>query len=349
MRVLITGGAGYIGKATAERLIQRGWDVRLIGLETGVDIPGAEFTTCDINDYESLRHEMRGCDTVIHLAAIPGTQHAPAHQIFHVNAAGTFNVFEAAAAEGIRRVVQASSINALGAVWSTGDMHVNYLPVNEAHPSFTTDAYSFSKHMIEEVGQYFWRRDGISSVALRFPGVYADGYLQTERFKTWRETVLNLLDELAAIPDNERRTRLAEARQRCLEYRKGRPLEYKGNVPQWPQRDDTDDPLWYLYTFDRFNLWTFVDLRDAVQALEKSLTANYEGAYVLFINDDQNSAGYDSQTLARYFFPEIDSAKIRLSGTESLVSIEKARALIGFEPEYSVANLGSRETRRTGI
>lgn len=346
MRVLITGGAGHIGKSTAERLIQRGWDVRLIGLETDVDIPGAEFVTCDIMDYDDLRKQMHGCAAVIHLAAIRGPQLAPAHKLFEVNVGGTFNVFEAAAAEGIRRVVQASSINAIGAAWSIGDIDIKYFPVDEEHPSFTTDPYSFSKEMIEDVGRYYWRRDGISSVALRYPGVFAADFSTSPEYRARRETAHKTLNELAAMPEAERKKRVAEVRQRTLDYRKTRPLEYKDGVVKWPQRSDIEDQLWYMYNFDRFNLWALVDVRDAAQSLEKGVTADYDGAHPLFINDHHNSTGYDSRWLARTFFPEISASNINLSGSESLVSIEKARTLIGFEPEYSVANWDNLQTEK---
>ncbi len=337
MRVLITGGAGHIGQATAKRLIQRGWDVHLIGLETDVEIPGATYTTCDIMNYDELRRQMHGCDAVIHLAAIRGPGLAPAPKLFQVNVSGTFNVFEAAAAEGIRRIVQASSINTLGAVWSIGDMAVEYFPVDEAHACFTTDAYSFSKQMIEDIGSYYWRRDWISSVALRFPGVYARDYLRTETYQARREKMRRILDDLAMLPETERQARLADVRQRTLEARKRRLLEYQAGGTKLSPRDGTGDPLWYTYMFDRFNLWAWIDVRDAAQALEKGVTATYEGAHALFVNDDQNSLGYDSPTLVRFFFPEVGTPRIRLSGSMSLVSMEKARALIGFEPEYSVA------------
>jgi nucleoside-diphosphate-sugar epimerase len=343
MRVLITGGAGHIGQATAQRLIQGDWDVRLIGLETGFEIAGAEYVTCDILNYDDLRKQMHGCDAVIHLAAIRAPTLAPGHKLFDVNVSGTFNVFEAAAAEGIRRVVQASSINALGAVWGTTDMHIKYLPVDEEHPTFTTDPYSFSKEMIESIGNYYWRRDGISSVAMRFPGVYAEGFAQTADYQTRRLALHKAVDEFAALDDNARLTRLAEMRQRTAEFRKQRPLEYKDGVAKMPQRDNVDDYLWYIYNFDRFNLWALVDVRDAAQSLEKGVTADYDGSHALFINDQHNSMGYDSKALAHLFFPELSDTDIALAGSSSLVSIEKARSLIGFEPEYSVANLDNRQ------
>src|SRR5437868_6095568 len=151
MRVLITGGAGHIGKATTQRFLRQGWEVRAIGLEQGIEVPGAEFVQCDIMDYEELRKQVRGCQAVVHLAAIRGPQLAPASKIFEVNVSGTFNVFAAAAVEGIRRVVQASSINAFGCAYNIVDMAVEYLPIDEAHPISTSDPYSYSKELVEDI------------------------------------------------------------------------------------------------------------------------------------------------------------------------------------------------------
>ncbi len=334
MKVLITGGAGHIGKVTTERLVRLGWEVRVIGLETGVEIPGAEVVTCDITNYDDLRPQMRGCQAVVHLAAIRSPNMAAGQRVFEVNTSGTFNVFEAAAAEGIRRVVQASSINALGCAYGLTDMSAEYFPIDEAHPTYTTDPYSFSKQVIEEIGRYYWRREGISSVALRFPGVLPVTYVENPEHRQRREALCKMLDELAALPEAERQTRLAAVRQRALEWRKGRPMEFQEGTPAPVVRRDTEDPLFYVYALDRFNLWAFIDSRDAAQSLEKGVTASYEGAYTLFVNSAHNRLGYDSRTLVRLFFPEVNESKIALSGASALVSIEKARQLIGFEPEY---------------
>jgi nucleoside-diphosphate-sugar epimerase len=339
MRVLITGGAGHIGRAAAERLSRNGWDVRAVGVEPEFALDGVEYAQCDILNFDDLLNRMRGCDAVIHLAAIRAPQFAPAHQLFQINVAGTFNVFEAAAKLGIERVVQASSINALGCYYGTVDMTVRYLPVDEEHPTHTTDPYSFSKQMIEEIGAYFWRRDGISSAALRFPGVYSPGFAQSETFLNRRTLARRTLDELVSLPESEQRARIAETKRRGDEYRLQRPFDYHPELTSPPKPSMHDDPLFWAYLFDRFNLWAFIDVRDAAQSLEKAVTAEYEGAHALFVNDHHNAIGYDSRTLARLFFPEVSDYRGDLSGSSALVSIEKARALIGFEPEYSVAAL----------
>lgn len=332
MKVLVTGGAGNIGKATTERLLRQGWDVRVIGLESNVEIPGAEFVTCDILNYDDLRKQMRGCQAAVHLAAIRGPQLAPGHQIFEINVSGTFKVFEAAAAEGIRRVVQAGSINALGCAYSITDISPQYFPIDEDHPSMTNDPYAFSKQMVEDIARYYWRREGISSVTLRFPWVYHKEYAGSDAFKLRLDSGRKVLDELAALTDEERHARLADARRRALEYRRQRPLEFNGAVPPPLQREQIEDRLWFAYAMDRFNFWVFLDERDAAQALEKALTASYDGAHVLFANDPGNWLGCDSRTLVRFFYTEVEN--IALSGSEALISIDRARKLIAFEPEY---------------
>ncbi len=269
MRVLITGGKGLIGKATAERLIEKGWDVRLIDLQPEAAVNGAEYIPCDILNYDELLKQMRGCDAVIHMAAIRSPNLAPGHEIFEINAAGTFNVFEAAAASGIGRVVQASSINALGCFYGIGGMDIAYFPVDEAHPTHTTDPYSFSKGVVEDIGAYYWRRDGISSVAMRYPGVYDGDFARNEDYLHKRETVRQMLDELASLPEPEMRARIDAVKARVLEFRSHRPFEFKPDQPKGLRRPFFDDPLFWMYAGDRFNFWSFIDVRDAAQSLEK--------------------------------------------------------------------------------
>src|SRR5262245_54556080 len=91
MRVLVTGGVGNVGKAATRRLVEQGYDVRVIGLDREVNLPGAEFVTCNIMNFDDLRAQMRDCDAIVHLAGIRGPQLAPGHSVFEINVAGTFN------------------------------------------------------------------------------------------------------------------------------------------------------------------------------------------------------------------------------------------------------------------
>ncbi len=89
----------------------------------------------------------------------------------------------------------------------------------------------------------------------------------------------------------------------------------------------------------RSNLWATINAEDSAQAIEKGLLATYTGSHPLYINDSQNAVGVPSEALAQTFFPEVMLRKVPLVGTDSLVSIERARQLIGFEPERHAEEL----------
>ncbi len=339
MRVLVTGGTGSVGKAAVERLLGRGWDVRVVGRRAAMAVPGAEYASCDITDVQSLGDCCRGCDTIVHLAAIAQPTNAPGPEVFRVNALGTYNVFEAAARQGIGRVVQASSINAFGCAWSLQDVRVDYFPIDEEHPTFTTDPYSFSKTVVEDIGRYYWRRDGITSVALRLPWVYAKDQFQGSRHTERVRRARAVLNDLLAMPADEREKRLADVRRRELEYRRERPMEYEASRREKRGKRHGDDALARMYGSSRFNFWASVDERDSAQAIEKGLSAEYKGSHVLFVNDSHNWLLYDTETLLGLFFPEVARRTRPIPDCESLVSIDRARDLIGFEPEYSVARV----------
>jgi len=103
-----------VGRTAVTRLVDRGHTVRVIGRRSGITIEGAEYVVCDTTDYPSLREQVRGMDGIVHLAAIAWPGGAPAQDIFDINCRGTYNVYQAAAEEGISRISCASSINALG-------------------------------------------------------------------------------------------------------------------------------------------------------------------------------------------------------------------------------------------
>ena len=337
MRVLVTGGGGRVGLVVTELMLREGYDVRAIGRRVDVQIQGAEYVACDITQYDKLYRQMQGCEGVVHLAAIPSPHPAPGQEVFRVNALGTYNVFEAASRLGIGCVVQASSINAFGCYYSTQHTAPNYLPIDEAHPTYTTDPYSFSKGVVEDIGDYYWRRDGISSVALRLPGVWSPSYVEDpERLERVRADWA-ALDRFVSQPQDVWRARLAEAQRWASEFRRGRPFEYGSPQDHSPVRPTADDEILHrMVTHDRFDFWTAIDERDAAQAVVRGLEASYQGSYVLFVNDCYNLLGYDAQALARLFYPETPVWRSSLVGPVSLVSIERARALIGYEPQYHV-------------
>ncbi len=164
MRVLVTGGTGAVGREAVKRLVAHDHDVTVIGRTPDLAIPGASYRQCDIVDFGCLTECVKGMDAIVHLAAIPNPGLDTGEAIFYVNDTGTFNVYRAAANAGIGRIVSASSINALGYNFGTKRFRLQYFPMDEAHPSYTTDPYSFSKQIMEEIGYYFWRREDLERV-----------------------------------------------------------------------------------------------------------------------------------------------------------------------------------------
>ena len=336
MKVLVTGGIGSVGKALLERLLKNGWDVRVVDRTEEFEMAGIDYHVADITNFDDLRETMRGCEAVIHLAAIANPMFVPPQEIFRINVQGTYNVYEAAAAEGIKRVVQASSINAFGCFWGNRDIFPNYFPLDEAHPTATTDVYSFSKEVVEDIGEYYWRRNGISGVSMRFPGVWNRDRITGDHVREHQEKATTILDEFAGEPAAKRKERLAAVRKAAIAFRGAGNMEYPQAPEGMRQRNFHDDPLWPIYTFDRFNFWAYVDERDSAQSLEKGLTADYTGHHALFINAKDNSLGYDSNKLVELLFPEVETWRSPLRDDESLVSTVKAQELIGFDAEHAI-------------
>ena len=340
MNILVTGGLGGVGRPLVQRLLRHGHAVRVLDRANEPCPDGVKCVVGDITDFAATREHVRGMDAVIHLAALPNPAAGPGHDIYRVNTAGTFNVYEAAAQEGIRRVVSASSINALGFNYGVKSFPIQYLPMDEAHPTCTTDAYSFSKQIVEEIGAYYWRREGISGVQLRLPFVYpADGPFRDMVHK-FMALSAPALKEFLEWPEAEQR---AQAQRVISAREQERPLRL--SEKPWDPQDrgpgdpDKIDPL-LMMSIGYTDFWAIIGGEDSAQAFEKGVTATYDGSHPLFACEDRNSLGLPSELIAKLFFP--DAALRRpIPGHENLVSIDKARQLIGFAPEHHIGDWSS--------
>ena len=326
MKILITGGMGEIGRPTAQWLMARGHDVRVLDLRVPEPIPGVECHEGDIIDLDTLHALMDGIEGVVHLAAYRHPSMASNPEMFRVNALGTMNVFHAAADAGIRCVVCASSINALGynfgVKFPAGQLQ--YFPIDEDHPTFITDPYSFSKHVIEDIGAYFWRREGVASVFLRFPAVYD---LDAPGPSILRAFVTECYAQTAAVLAMPEPARTARVRGIITDFKR------RATSREWEAAFNLGFPDGAVM-FGRSNFWTSLDVRDAAQAIEKSLLTDIEGSHALYVTDAHNFVGLPTRDLAAVFFPEVTTWKRPVEGTGTLVSIARAQALIGFEPHY---------------
>ncbi len=336
MNILVTGGAGHIGREVIARLLRHGHKVRVADLQPerlANEVAGAQAETaqCDITDFAAVLPLMDGIQAVVHLAAIPNPNAGSGPDIFRVNCAGTYNIFEAAARAGIRRVATASSINAFGLSFSVQPFAVTAFPVDEDQPGSTSDPYSFSKKITEEIAAYYWRRDRISSCCLRLPGVYRadDGLRDFAENQMGR--YLGSLQAILALPDEERRLEVARLYERLAWKRSIRLSErpYDPADYAWMQ-SDPNTILMGIMT----DLWAAISVEDAAQAFEKALLADYEGSHPLYVCEPKNIFQADAEQLASTFYPEKPARTRSLAGAESLISSARARQVIGFEPQH---------------
>lgn len=147
MKVAVTGGSGVVGRYTIRELIQRGSEVLNIDRRPPKD-DLCKFLAVDLTDHDAVTRSLAGFDAVIHLAAHPSPFGRQPHLIYTENTVSNYNVLDASAALGIRKVCLASSVNAIGMSYSRNPFY-DYLPVDEVHPGRPEDCYSVSKWCCE--------------------------------------------------------------------------------------------------------------------------------------------------------------------------------------------------------
>ncbi len=188
MRIVVTGGSGKAGRAVVRDLRAEGHDV----LNVDLTHDGSAHGLCiraDLTDLGQCHDVIAGAEAVVHLAAIPAPELRPAGDTFRINALSTYNVFSAAEAHGVRRVVWASSETVLGLPF---DQPPDFAPIDESHPPRPESSYSLSKVVGETMAVQFARRTGIPFIGLRFsnimePDDYAafPGFWDDARLRRW--------------------------------------------------------------------------------------------------------------------------------------------------------------------
>jgi len=337
MKVLVTGGTGNVGRAATRLLAEAGHEVVVIGRSAEAHVENARYEQCDVNDYERFLEVARGHEAIVHLAAIRSPVGNPGREVFRVNDLGTFHVFEAAAEVGIKQVVAASSINALGTFFGDRSPRIEYLPVDEAHPALATDAYSFSKQVMEKIGRYFWDRDGISSIFLRLPAVVSHEKIEagTSPYATYD---WQIIERLIGMPEPDRIAKLRRMQSAYDAFRREHRLEHE-EWASWSKApaDDAELPRQQLrFMHHRANLFTYVDELDSAAAIVDSLTSTCEGSHPLFVNAKTNDVGIPAEELMKLYVTDRPTIRPSPPGDTTIVAIDRAREIIGFEPEWNL-------------
>jgi UDP-glucose 4-epimerase len=161
MNIAVTGGSGRLGRVVIETLLTQGHTLLNIDRTPPPEDLFAgralRFAKADLTDLAALKSLLRESEAVIHLAAYPGPgDHLPG-EVYLNNTTASYNLLQAAASLGIRRICLASSVNALGGIASRAG-RFDYFPVDEAHPTYNEDDYSLSKWVMEQQASSFARR-----------------------------------------------------------------------------------------------------------------------------------------------------------------------------------------------
>lgn len=172
-RVLVTGADGFIGSHLVERLVREGYQVRAFVMYNSFnswgwldhcpdDVRGMfEVFLGDVRDPNGVRQAVRGCDTVLHLAAliaIPYSYHSPDTYV-DTNVKGTLNVMQAARDLDVCRVLHTSTSEVYGTA--------NYVPIDEGHPLSGQSPYSATKIAADQIAHSFWASFGLPVQTIR--------------------------------------------------------------------------------------------------------------------------------------------------------------------------------------
>jgi nucleoside-diphosphate-sugar epimerase len=176
-RMVVTGGAGFIGSNLAEHLVSQGYEVVIVdnfstgkekNISSWAEAAGdrLQVLRADINDTVALRKAFQGARYVFHQAAIPSVPRSVADpQSTHgANISGTLSLLVAARDAGVKRVVMASSSSVYG--------DDPQLPKLESRIGNPLSPYALSKIVTEEYGRLFYRVYGLESVYLRYFNVF---------------------------------------------------------------------------------------------------------------------------------------------------------------------------------
>ena len=281
-RVVVTGALGKLGRAVVTHLRALGVDVLAVDRSGGDPRQVAgEFVGVDLTDYGQTFEALSGgvdehgpVEAVVHLAAIPAPGLAANAATYANNSAATYNVFAAARAAGITKVVWASSETVLGLPFGD-DAPPPYAPVDEEYAPRPWSTYALNKSLEEDLARHFcrWQPD-LVAVGLRFS---------------------NVMD-----------------------------VEDYAEFPSF----DADPHL------RKWNLWGYIDARDGAQAVEKALAHDAPGADVHVIANADTVMSRSSASLMREVFPGVPVTK-ELGEHETLLGIDKARRVLGFDPQHS--------------
>jgi len=176
-KVVVTGGAGFIGSHLAKRLVKEGFEVTVFDalqldygrIENLKEIAQEiNFIRGDIRDFNSVTQALKGAKIVFHLAAVSHLPICKSNPLtaFEVNYGGTLNVLEASRVNSLERVIFAGSDHVYG--------DAQYIPIDEEHPYKPKDTYSLSKAQAAELCKLYRQNYGLDTRILISGNVFGE-------------------------------------------------------------------------------------------------------------------------------------------------------------------------------
>ncbi|RLE60620.1 MAG: UDP-glucose 4-epimerase [Thermoprotei archaeon] len=177
MKILVTGGAGFMGSHLVSRLVEKGYEVicldnfssgRLGNIKKYLVLPNFKLVRGDLREYKDITTAIRGCSTVFHLAANPEVRIGDPREHFENNLLASFNLLEAMRKYDVDTIVFASSSTVYG------DARVLPTPEDYA-PLKPISTYGASKLGVEALISAYSHTYGIKGIVLRYANVVGPG------------------------------------------------------------------------------------------------------------------------------------------------------------------------------
>jgi UDP-glucose 4-epimerase len=305
-KVLVTGGAGYIGAHVAAELLKSGYSIRIYddfsnGLHRRVDGKFRDIVDGDMLDRVKLLAALDGIDAVIHLAAKKAVEESVKDPLkyYENNVGGTLNLLGAMAAKGVKQLVYSSS----AAVYSPNDKEA----VLEDDPTAPLSPYGASKLLAEQLISSVGLAEQISNISLRYFNVVGSN--------------------IAEFGDNSKDNLVPKV---FLALKNGkRPQIYGSNYP----------------TPDGTCIRDYIHVQDLALAHLAALK-KVESGYISQVYNVGSGKGYSvkemmdqiSKSLGRDINPEVSQARAGDS-PKLIASIDKIKEQLGWSPKASLEEM----------
>ena len=207
MKITVTGAAGRLGQVVVGALHAAGHEVIATDQFYTRDLP-VRVELLNLSDADGCYRLLEGSEVLVHLANHPGVNALKPQTGYLNNVTANVNVFQASFATGVRKIVYASSIQAISGVrFETGKdgafppSQLPYLPLDGQLPQNPGNLYGASKVAGENLLAYYAKFHGLSTVSIRFPALIRPSHAQWDQDRIRHDTSLDEGFAYLALPD----------------------------------------------------------------------------------------------------------------------------------------------------